>query len=166
MIYCICTVYHFLLFGIEKNNYTHLFIAPCQFCSKNACVYKRLRYQNSIQKNAVKAVIRRLTASFGRACDAVKKYTRLFCQKTNNFNHRKRSYRPLHFSTCLSFFFYDFLAFVVAACAAYAMCAIVFAALRAFDHSGKRKLPNIGASLISARFRHFSLRYRHENTPP
>lgn len=156
MIYCICTVYHFLLY----------------YASSVQKIKKRLRLQAPplskfhTKKNAVKAVIRRLTASFGRACDAVKKYTRLFCQKTNNFNHRKRSYRPLHFSTCLSFFFYDFLAFVVAACAAYAMCAIVFAALRAFDHSGKRKLPNIGASLISARFRHFSLRYRHENTPP
>ena len=82
--------------------------------------------------------------TFCRACGAVKKNTRdCSVRKRTIFNNRKRSYRPLHFSACLSFFFYDFLAFVVAACATYAMCAIVFAALRAFDHSGKRKLPNI-----------------------
>jgi len=61
-------VYHFLLFGIDKNDHTHLFTASCQFCSKkrkSACAYKQLRCQNSIQKNAVKAAIRRLTAPFG-----------------------------------------------------------------------------------------------------
>ena len=61
---------------------------------------------------------------------------------------------------------YNFLAVIGSAIFANSVRKIVFAALGAFSHAGKVKLPNVGTSFVTSCLRYFSLRYCHVTTPP
>ena len=65
------------------------------------------------------------------------------------------------FSLLLRFFVDDLFAVVVTAILANAVREIVFAAVLALNHAGQYQFPNVGTSLISARFGCFSLRNCH-----
>lgn len=60
----------------------------------------------------------------------------------------------------------DFLAVVIAASLANTVSKLESTALRALYETRKIQLPCAGASLVSTRFRYFSLRYCHFDIPP
>ena len=84
-----------------------------------------------------------------------------FVRLTYFVQQKSGGFDAVAFLKGLRLFLYDFFALVVAACGAYAVCAIVLAALRTLYHAGERKLPNIGTSLVSTSLRYLSLRYCH-----
>lgn len=66
----------------------------------------------------------------------------------------------------LCFFFCNYLlSVVITACTANSVRQVIFTAVGALYHAGHGQLPYVGASLVSACFRHFPLRYCHWNPP-
>ena len=64
-------------------------------------------------------------------------------------------------SVSVFFLFDDFLAVVITAVGANAVCKIELAAVRTLYHTGHGKLPDVAASLVTTGFRSFSLRCCH-----